>query len=184
MVLLARDGVPSGRMCQCAQADEWSRLCSMASDAPAPWCPTVGPSRRSQRRAWSLHLRCDWFCSSATARRRTCLCQCAQADDGSRLCSMANGAPAPWRPTAGPSRRSQRRARSLHLRRFEFRTTAREESVQKWVCSPATVCRRAACDSVRKRTNGAACAPQPRVVGANRSGRKTAKTKMHCRSSS
>ena len=33
---------------------------------------------------------------------------------------MATGAPAPWRPTAGPSRRSQRRARSLDLRHGWF----------------------------------------------------------------
>ena len=71
-----------------------SCLCSTATGAPAPWCPTAGPSRGSQRLAWSLHLRWGWFCSSTTARRCTCLCKCAQADDWSRLCSMATGAPA------------------------------------------------------------------------------------------
>ena len=57
MVLLARDGAPSGRVCQCEQADEWSHLCSMATGAPAQWHPTAGSSPRSQRRARSLHLR-------------------------------------------------------------------------------------------------------------------------------
>ena len=96
----------------------------------------------------------------ATARRCICMCQCEQADDrdGSCLCSMATGAPAPWCPTAGPSRRSQRRARSLYLHHFEFKTTAGEESVES---SPATVRHQAACASVSKRTMEAACAPWP-----------------------
>jgi len=44
-----------------------------------------------------------------------------------RLCSMTTGAPTPWRSTTGSSSRSQRRARSLHRRHFEFLTTAREK---------------------------------------------------------
>ena len=56
MVLLARDGAPSGRACQCEQADDGSCLCSMATGAPALWRPTAGPSRRSQRRARPLDL--------------------------------------------------------------------------------------------------------------------------------
>jgi len=88
------------------------------------------------------------------------MCQCEQADDrdGSCLCSMATGAPAPWCPTAGPSRRSQRRARSLYLHHLEFKTTAGEESVES---SPVTVRHQAACASVSKRTMEAACAPWP-----------------------
>jgi len=50
------NGAPSGRMCQCEQADNGSRLCSMATGASAPWRPAVGPSRRSQHGARSLHL--------------------------------------------------------------------------------------------------------------------------------
>jgi len=67
MVLLAHDGVPSGLECQCAQSDDGSRLCSTATGASAPWCPTAWPSRGSQRRSRLLHLRHGWFCSSAAA---------------------------------------------------------------------------------------------------------------------
>jgi len=108
-------------------SDDGSRLCSTATGASAPWHHTAWPSRGSQRRARSLHLRRGWFCSSAAALRCIFLCQCAQADNGSRLCSTATGASAPWRPTIGSSTRSQRRARLLHLRHFEFRATAREQ---------------------------------------------------------
>jgi len=125
MVLLARDGAPSGLVWQCAQSDDGNRLCSTATGASAPWRPTLWPSRGSQRRGRSLHLRHSWFCSSATARLWTFRCQCAQADDRSRPCSMATGALAPWRPTAGFFPRSQRRALSLHVRHFEFMATAR-----------------------------------------------------------
>jgi len=74
MVLLARDGAPSGRVCQCTQSDDGSRLCSTATGAPAP----AWPSRGSQRRARSLHLRRGLFCVPATAHRCTCLCKCSQ----------------------------------------------------------------------------------------------------------
>jgi len=92
---LARDGAPSGCMCQCEQADDGSRLCSMATGVPAPRRPTSGPSRRSQRRARSLYFRHGWVCSSATARRCIrvqCLCQYEHADDRSRLCPMVSRA--------------------------------------------------------------------------------------------
>mmetsp|Transcript_49787 Transcript_49787/g.73145 ORF Transcript_49787/g.73145 Transcript_49787/m.73145 type:complete len:123 (+) Transcript_49787:430-798(+) len=86
IVLLARSGAPSCRMCQYEQVDDGGRLCSTATGAPAPWHTTAGPFRGLQRGARSFHPRHGWFCSSATARRCICLRQCEQADDGSRLC--------------------------------------------------------------------------------------------------
>ena len=84
-------------------------ICSTATSASAPWCPTAGSSPRSQRRARSLHLPRGSFCSSAAALRCIFRCQCKQSDDGSRLCSTATGASTPWHPTAGSSPRSQRK---------------------------------------------------------------------------
>jgi len=95
-------------------------LALLSNDDPPqgpPLACSVAPGRCIFR------VRRGVFCVPTTAHRCTCLCNCSQSDNGSRLCSTATGEPAPWRPTAGSSSRSQRRARSLHLHHFESRAT-------------------------------------------------------------
>ena len=98
--------------------------------------------------------------ASASVRKRTTGATCAQWP----LTLLPHGPP----PQGPPLDRSVASGRCIFAI-SNVRQLLAKESVETWVCSPATVHHQAVCANVRNRTTGDACAPRPLVLMTNNS---------------